>query len=196
MQGEVAALARRYGRPRNLVHILPVVEFGPLNRGRDAEVAMAIRRPNGRFLLQTKENYPTDTFRLPTGGIKRGEAIEHALLRETEEETSLTVDVSRFIAVMTYRTVRGNRVFSSYLFLLEERSGTLLTIDQNEGISGWLEADRERLDLAAQRLHACPAPWDSWGHFRALAIEALVAAIGSAPGSAGPGQATKVSPTG
>ena len=179
MDAEVASLARRYGRPRNLVHVLPVIEFGPLNRGREAEVAMAIRRPNGLFLLQTKESYPADTFRLPTGGIKRGEAIEHALMRETEEETSLIVEVSRFVAVLTYRAAAGPRVFSSYLFTLEERGGTLRVGDPTEGISGWLEADREQLDAAAQRLRACPAPWDSWGQFRALVIEALVTGIGS-----------------
>jgi ADP-ribose pyrophosphatase YjhB (NUDIX family) len=179
MDAEVAGLARRYGKPRTLVHTLPVIEFGPLNRGREAEVAMAIRRPSGLFLLQTKESYPADTFRLPTGGIKRGEAIEHALLRETEEETSLAVEVSRFVAVLTYRAASGQRVFSSYLFMLEECGGTLRVSDPSEGISGWLEADRGQLDSAAQRLRACPAPWNSWGQFRALAIEALIAAIGS-----------------
>lgn len=186
MEAEIASLARRYGRPRNLVHTLPTVEFGPLNRGRSAEVAMAIRRPNGLFLLQTKQNYPSGTFRLPTGGIKRGEAIEHALLRETEEETSLDVEISRFVATIQYRAPRGNRVFSSYLFILEERSGTLRPNDPSEGITAWFEADRSDLDAAAQRLRACPGPWTSWGCFRALVIDALVPAIGMTP----PGRAS------
>lgn len=179
LEAELASLARRYGRPRNLVHTLPTTEFGPLNRGRAAEVAMAIRRPSGLFLLQTKENYPKETFRLPTGGIKRGEAIEHALLRETDEETSLRVEISRFVASIAYRSSRGNRVFSTFLFILEERGGTLRASDPHEGIAGWLEADRSELDAAAQRLRACPGPWASWGNFRALVIDALVPAIGA-----------------
>jgi NAD+ diphosphatase len=180
VEAEIASLARRYGRPRNLVHTLPSVDFGPLNRGRSAEVAMAIRRRNGLFLLQTKQSYPKETFRLPTGGIKRGEAIEHALLRETDEETSLEVEISRFVAAITYRAPRGKRIFSSYLFILEERGGTLRTSDPSEGITGWLEADRANLDSAAQRLRACPGPWAPWGQFRALVIDALVPAIGGA----------------
>jgi ADP-ribose pyrophosphatase YjhB (NUDIX family) len=174
VESEIANLARRYGRPRNVSHTLPSVDFGPLNRGREAEVAMAIRRPSGLILLQTKEHYPEDTFRLPTGGIKRGEAIEHALLRETDEETSLAVEVIRFVSVITYRTPRGNRAFSSYLFLLDERGGALRTTDPTEGISGWIEADRARLDHAARRLRTCQGTWESWGRFRALAIDALV----------------------
>lgn len=177
MQGEVAKLARRFGRPRNLIHTLPSTEFAPINRGRAAEVAMAIRRPNGRFLLQTKASYPADTFRLPTGGIKRGEGIEHALLRETGEETSLEVDVSRFVAVIRYRSLEGSRVFSTYLFILDERGGTLASNDPREGISGWLEADRSALGGAAERLRACTGGWNRWGEFRALVIDALVPAL-------------------
>lgn len=179
MEAEIASLARRFGRPRNLFHTLPTVDFGPINRGRSAEVAMAIRRPSGRFLLQTKQSYPRETFRLPTGGIKRGEAIEHALLRETAEETSLEVEISRFVAAITYRSPRGNRVFATFLFILEELGGELQTSDPAEGITDWREADRSDLDAAAQRLRGCPGTWSSWGHFRALVIDALVPAIGS-----------------
>jgi len=181
VEAEIASLARRYGRPRNLFHTLPTVDFGPLNRGRAAEVAMAIRRRNGLFLLQTKQNYPKETFRLPTGGIKRGEAIEHALLRETDEETSLDVEISRFVATITYRAPQGRRVFATYLFILEERGGMLRPNDPSEGIVGWREADRAELDAAARRLRACGGGWAPWGAFRALVIDALVPAIGSAP---------------
>jgi ADP-ribose pyrophosphatase YjhB (NUDIX family) len=178
VDAEIARLARRYGRPRTLFHTLPTVDFGPLNRGRAAEVAMAIRRRSGRFLLQTKQNYPEQTFRLPTGGIKRGEAIEHALLRETQEETNLKVEISRFVATIHYRSPLGSRVFATFLFILEDLGGTLRPNDPVEGITGWREADRTDLDDAAQRLRACPGGWAPWGHFRALVIDALVPAIG------------------
>ena len=178
MEAEIAKLSRRFGRPRQLVHTLPTMGFGSGNRGRTAEVAMAIRRPSGHFLLQTKRSYPQGTFRLPTGGIKRGEAIEHALLRETREETSLGVEISRFVAAITYRRPDGSRLFSSYLFLLEERHGELQCDDPHEGITDWQEADLSALDTAAKRLRACPEPWSSWGRFRALVIDALVPAVG------------------
>jgi ADP-ribose pyrophosphatase YjhB (NUDIX family) len=179
VQAEIARLRRRYGRPRSLVHTLPSFGFGPLNRGREAEVAMAIRRRNGLFLLQTKENYPASTFRLPTGGIKRGEAIEHALLRETDEETGLSVEVSRFVAEIRYRTPDQGQAFATYLFILEEQGGVLQTTDPTERISGWLEADAARLNAAAHRLRSCTGSWRAWGHFRALVLDALVAAVSS-----------------
>lgn len=177
MQAEIAVLARRYGRPRTVLHTLPTFRFSPLNRNRAAEVAMAIRRRNGLFLLQTKESYPHETFRLPTGGIMRGEAIEHALLRETQEETSLDVEVSRFAAVITYRAANSRLAFSSYLFILEEQGGTLQPNDESEGISGWLEVDASGIDAAADRLRSCPGGWKPWGQFRALVLDALKEAL-------------------
>ncbi len=179
MQAEIAVLARRYGRPRTVAHTLPALRSAPLNRNRPAEVAMAIRRRNGLYLLQTKETYPERTFRLPTGGIMRGEAIEHALLRETREETNLDVEVSRFAAVLTYRSPNVRQSFTSYLFILEEQGGTLQPIDESEGISGWLEADVPALDTAAARLRACTGAWRPWGEFRALVLDALKDALES-----------------
>jgi len=179
MQAEIAHLSRRYGRPRAAVHELPTFRLSPLNGNRAGEVAMAIRRRNGLFLLQTKETYPEQTFRLPTGGIMRGEAIEHALLRETREETSLDVEVSRFVAVLSYRAAKARHGFATYLFILEEQGGTLQPSDPSEGISGWLEADERGLDAAAVRLRSCNGPWRPWGEFRALVIDALQEALRS-----------------
>lgn len=173
MEGEIARLARRYGRPRWTVHDLPSFRRSPINRSRTAEVAMAIRRRNGLYLLQTKDRYPSQTFRLPTGGIMRGEGIEHALLRETEEETGLDVEVSRFVAVLNYRSAETRQTFATYLFLLEEQGGVLAPRDPKEGITGWLEADLHGLGDAAQRLRSCTGSWRSWGEFRALVIDAL-----------------------
>lgn len=173
MQAEIAVLARRYGRPRAVSHTLPTFRFSPVNRRRQGEVAMAIRRRNGLYLLQTKGTYPESTFRLPTGGIMRGETIEHALLRETHEETSLDVEISRFAAVLTYRAENARHAFSSYLFLLEEQGGDLHPMDESEGITGWLEADLPAIAAAADRLRACPGQWRPWGQFRALVLDAL-----------------------
>jgi ADP-ribose pyrophosphatase YjhB (NUDIX family) len=173
VQAEIAVLARRYGRPRSVAHTLPTFRFSPLNRKRQGEVAMAIRRRNGLYLLQTKGTYPESTFRLPTGGIMRGEAIEHALLRETQEETSLAVEISRFAAVLNYRAPDTRHGFASYLFILEEQGGTLCPSDESEGITGWLEADLPAIDAAAERLRSCPGPWRAWGEFRALVLDAL-----------------------
>ncbi len=174
---EIAVLGDRYGHPRHLVHTLDDTSFRPLGSRRMAEVAMAIRRPNGRILLQTKENYPNGVFRIPTGGLKRDEAIKGALLRETEEETALAVEIRRFVATLTYQTPAEDIVFRSYLFLLQETGGTLQEQDPEEGITGWIEADEAGLASTAAQLRASPKSWRNWGAFRALAIDALLPAL-------------------
>lgn len=171
---EIAALGSRYGRPRTFDHTLDDVSFRPLNGRRVAEVAMAIRRPNGRILLQTKENYPGGVYRIPTGGLKRSEGIETALLRETEEETGLGVEIRDFVAILTYRSSPQDIVFRSYLFLLDETGGTLQEEEPEEGITGWIEADSEGLGSIAVQLRSSPRSWRNWGDFRALVIDALL----------------------
>lgn len=145
-----------------------------MNGRRVAEVGMAIQRPNGKILLQTKEGYPGGVFRVPTGGLKQGESIESALLRETDEETALSVEVRRFCAILSYRDAEDRKVFRTYLFLLRETGGILKEQDPEEGITGWIEADREVLAFAAEQLRDVPDSWQNWGTFRALAIDALL----------------------
>lgn len=138
---------------------------------------MAIQRPNGRILLQTKEDYPGGVFRVPTGGLKRAEAIESALLRETEEETALSVDILSFAAILTYRDREERSMFVTYLFLLRETGGVLKPHDPDEGITGWIEADASVLAFAADQLRDVPDTWKNWGDFRALTIDALLRAL-------------------
>lgn len=177
---EIQSLSDRFGSPKEIEHVLPDVGFGPVNRSREAEVAMAIRRPNGRILLHTKEIYPAGVYRLPTGGIERREPIERALLRETREETELEVEVRRFVATLSYLSASRNLVFRSHLFLLDEVGGKLLEQEPGEGITGWIEADPGELVAAADRLRASPGSWAAWGAFRALVIDALLPAIETA----------------
>lgn len=174
---EVASLSELYGTPRALDHTLNDTSFRPLSGRRVAEVAMAIRRPNGKILLQTKGSYPNGVFRIPTGGLKRGEGIESALLRETLEETALDVEIRRFVAILTYRSEPDDIVFRSYLFLLDEKGGTLQEEDPEEGITGWIEADAGELGSTAEQLRTVTPSWRNWGDFRALAIDALLPAL-------------------
>ena len=138
---------------------------------------MAIRRPSGGILLQTKAFYPPATFRLPTGGIKGGEDVEHALLREVHEESNLTVEIDRPIAVIEHTTAEGRAAFRSYLFLLRETAGELKVNDPDEQISGWDERDLEGLLAASAQLRALGGTWQRWGQFRALTLDVLVHAL-------------------
>lgn len=174
---EIASLGELYGQPEEFDHTLADASFRPLNGRRTAEVAMAVRRPNGKILLQTKESYPPGVFRIPTGGLKRREGIESALLRETAEETALEVEIRQFVAILTYRCAPQEIHFRSYLFLLEETGGTLQEEDPEEGITGWTEADFDQLAATAGQLRAIEKSWQNWGRFRSLAIDALLPAL-------------------
>ena len=69
------------------------VDFPPLSGNRRAEVLMAIRRRSGLYLMMRKRSYPRNAYRLPTGGLKRGEPPLETLIREAQEETGLQVDI-------------------------------------------------------------------------------------------------------
>lgn len=175
---EINDLSQRYGRPETLDFFLDDVSFPPLASKRQREVAMAIRRPNGKILLQTKEFYPSGVFRLPTGGLKTHESIERGLIRETDEETALSVEIRDFIAILNYHSRAQELLFCSYLFLVDESGGVLREQEPKEKITGWREVDREQLQDAARQLRNCGERWGNWGNFRALVIDALLAKPG------------------
>jgi len=169
----VARLAHRYGEPRSLVCALPSVDFPPLSERKHGEVCMAILRRGGGFLLQTKRSYPNAVMRLPSGGIKPGEDIEHALVREIWEETNLDVTIERFVAVLRYRDESRPTAFRTFLFLVREVNGTLRNNDPHEHITEWREATPAQLPYYAEELRRLQPSWRNWGLFRAAALEAL-----------------------
>jgi ADP-ribose pyrophosphatase YjhB (NUDIX family) len=171
-------LRKRYGKFPLVEAVLADGDFAPVRGGgRRSEVAMAIRRPSGGILLQTKAFYPPGTFRLPTGGIKDGEDVEHALLREVHEESNLDVEIERLVAVIDHSALEAKSSFRSYMFLLREVGGTLKVNDPDEKISGWDERDAGGLARAARELRGLDGTWRRWGQFRAVALEVLVGAV-------------------
>ena len=134
---------------------------------------MAIMRRNGCFLLQTKRSYPDSVMRLPSGGIKASEDIEHALLREIWEETNLNVSVDRYIARLAYEDGNKRSRFRTHLFLVREIDGEFRTNDPSERITDWCEAPPVKLLDHAAKLASMNADWSNWGLFRAGALEIL-----------------------
>ena len=190
VQNEVEQLAQCYGQPVVRTVDLHTNElFDPLNKiDRYGEVCMVVRRPNGRLLTMTKTHYPPNSYRLPTGGINHGEAILAALLRETQEETGLQVEVKRFLAIAAYRITDASDmpVFYTFALLLDELGGTLGAIDEDEQVAGFLEVEpadlprlADELDHLGQQFSAeLGTSWGPWGQFRAvihrLVYEALL----------------------
>lgn len=177
MDRHLSLLRKRFGKVPIIQPALTSTDFPPLRGGRRAEVAMAIRRPTGGILLQRKAFYPPDTFRLPTGGIKEGEDVEHALMREVYEESNLAVDVERVVAVIEHTGPEGRALFRSYLFLVSETGGELKVNDPNEQITGWEERDLAGLRAAMAQLRGLDGTWQRWGQFRAITLDVLVNAI-------------------
>jgi len=179
MRSEVTALSGRFGAPITREIRLDDIAFDPVgNPSRFAEVCMVVRRPSGNVLLSIKTFYPRGAYRLPTGGIDRDEPILDAVVRETHEETGLTVAVRRFLAALTYRDgPNGPPVFHTFAFLLDDPSGDPVTpLDADEQIESYLEVPVAELPRVAERLDQIPADgapgianWDAWGRFRAHA---------------------------
>ena len=185
-QNELVTLAERYGQPlTRSIDLGQTKQFDPINKSdRYGEVCMVVRRKNGRLLTMKKTFYPTDAYRLLTGGINHEEAVFDALLRETNEETGLEVEVKRFLVAAAYITAAtGDQpVFYSFAFLLDEVGGTLGVIDESERVEAFLEIEPAELPQRAAILEQLEGPrfsfeidgsWSDWGKFRA-AVHQLV----------------------
>ncbi|HTH69695.1 MAG TPA: NUDIX hydrolase [Candidatus Saccharimonadales bacterium] len=187
MRAEMDRLAGRLGTPIARDVLLDDIAFDPVgNPSRFAEVCMVVRRPSGNVLLSIKTFYPRGAYRLPTGGIDKDEPILDAVLRETREETGLTVEVRRFLAALTYRDgTDGPPVFHTFAFLLDDRSGAPVTpLDEHEQIESYREVPVSDLPSVAERLDRIPPDgargipnWDAWGRFRAHVHRAVHEAL-------------------
>ncbi|GER89245.1 NUDIX hydrolase [Dictyobacter vulcani] len=180
IQDELQQLATRYGQPIvEHAQIHTNESFDPVSKkDRYGEVCMVIRRKNGRLLTMIKSFYPGGAYRLLTGGINHGEYVLDALLRETQEETSLQVEVKQFLAVATYHLTEADQtpVFYTFAFLLDEVGGLLAVEDEHEQVDDFREITSaellplaEHLDhLGAQYSPELQGRWGDWGRFRAI----------------------------
>ncbi len=195
IEQQVVELAARYGAPLQWdVELENDGLFDPLGKpDRYGEVCMVVRRPSGKLITAIKTFYPPGAFRLLTGGIHHGEEILDALLRETEEETGLTVEVRRFLAVVSYRMPGEKSTrpasFTTFAFLLDERGGTLQCLDAGERLGEFREIGVEELATLADYLDSLAAEpsaeihgkWHDWGRFRAVIHRAVYAALTNSP---------------
>jgi len=188
---EIDVLATRFGSPLVVEAPIPDDFDDPIRKpDRYGEVCMVVRRPSGTLLLSIKTFYPRGAYRLPTGGIHRGEPIFDALVRETHEETGLRTEVRRFLARIAYHSVdepAGAPLFHTFAFLLDEISGTLGAIDTTEQIEDWREIEVAELPRVASFLDDLRSPgtvdiggdWRAWGKFRAVVHRAVAEALAS-----------------
>lgn len=165
-----------FGQPARRSYDLLVQEetlayWQGVSRKRKAEVVLVLRRRNGRYLVHTKEFYPSGVYRLLSGGVKLGEDLTVAVYREVEEETGLEIQIERFLGILIHRFIwQGQSVtLTSYVFLVAEVGGELAPQDLDEAISGFREVDLPDLLALAEELEALSGRWEDWGRFRAIA---------------------------
>lgn len=182
---EIAQLASAYGQPVTTSRTLRIkTMFGALDErpARVAEVVPVIQRADGRIVTMIKDNYPPSAYRLPSGGMHRGEPILDALLRESYEETGLHVTVKRFLAIVRYQVIvttgRTGR-FTSFVFLVQA-DGPLQPQDANERIAGFREVPLGELRAIADTLNSLKTneanDWSDWGRFRSV-VHSVVADV-------------------
>lgn len=177
--GEVLELSEKYGSPIRRTYDIRATDSRFTYRWREdsdrrAEVVFAIQGPGEQIWLHTKPSYPRPMFRLLSGGIEWHEGVERALLREVEEETSLPVDVERFVALLTYRFFRdqSSAHFASYLFLLRNRNGRPHP-EGNDEVAEFRAVLPSQLPEVAADLRNIMGDRREWGYWRAIAHDVL-----------------------
>jgi len=146
---------------------------------RRGEIVLALQRPDARVLLHTKPFYPSGIYRLPTGGIYPGEAVLVGAVREAKEETDLDICISRFVGMVEYEFIGGDRrlVFVSYVLQAQVGDAPPTPSDADERISGFRYVAVAELRDVADILRRLPGRWAGWGAFRAPAHDMTADAL-------------------
>lgn len=178
---EIDLLAERYGKPIERQIEFPLTAPAstgpagfPLSSPRTAEVVLVIPRLKGKVLVHTKHFYPSGVWRLPTGGLKRGERIEHAILREAAEETGNALQPKSFLYRISYVWEGASKEFSSFGFLMTEGDRPIESRDPREQITAFRDVDRQEMLRIVDRLENLGGSWRRWGLFRAAAHRILL----------------------
>ena len=176
---EVRRLASLYGIPSHRKYDVPAGGSILKHRWRKevdrrAEVVFAIQGPGEQIWLHTKHQYDQPTYRLPSGGIELHEPVVDALLREVDEETSLSVEITRFISLIEYTFHKDDSVahFASYLFLLKNKSGHPPRADDDE-VAEFRSILPSQLPQVSADLRNIIGERRFWGHWRALPHDVL-----------------------
>ena len=188
---ELAALHAEWGAlPREHHELIVDHPFlsGPqqqlTNEPRRAEICYVMHQgnPADGLLLHIKTIYPEGAFRLPTGGIHRGESVFDTLEREIFEETGLEtglgvtqVQIERMLGVVSYcfqHRDLGDIDFATYPFLVRMPEGAILEPqDPDEMIAGWRWQSMHELTLVADYLENVAdvdPKWRDWGRYRSI----------------------------
>lgn len=139
-ESEIAALERRYGRPKKCVwrqEISPEemrLVLASRKYGRAHDVTFFIFDELGRVVLIRKPFFPAGVYRAPSGGIRPGEDFEEGALREAYEETGLRIELEKYLLRIRVAFTCGETVqqWTSHVFSARKVAGELGPIDKVE----------------------------------------------------------------
>lgn len=148
-----------------------------------SEVVMILPRNPGTILTLTKSFYPTGTFNLPSGGIHPGETPEQAFTREVAEETGLPVALqSRIGRIQHHCTFQGRSLdFTSHVMLATQSDEPPHPSDDDECISGYMDATADDLRRFADHMRSLTDRWLGFGRFRATALDFMADYLANSP---------------
>jgi len=166
----------QFWSPADVDHWLALYRRGQ----RVAEAIYVLKLPGGETLLHTKAFYPDGVYRLPGGGIARGETPWDAAVREAAEETGLATRPAALLGYADVELVAGEArvAMPNYIFLLEPvEPGADPVPSPDEDISGFRRVPWQELPAVAGALVGLEGGWRHWGRYRAighvLAYEAI-----------------------
>lgn len=137
-------------------------------KDRCGEVAFALERKNGKFVVIRNSVYPEGVYRIPTGGIRFGESVLSALYREIGEELGVKVELKRFLGAVKYDISYGGEHldFYSFVFRMKEISGNIIEDATQNEISEFAEADLGFLIKISEKLKEKGDSKGDWRSFR------------------------------
>ena len=144
-----------------------------LETDRRGEVGFLLLRKNGKFVVIRSKKYPKMAFRIPTGGIDFDESAVDALYREVKEELGIQFEIENFKGIIEYAFRQNESIikFYSYLFVIKEVSGNLISDATEDEISDSKEVSEEELSELVKTLTSIEGGWRDWARFRAELIK-------------------------
>ena len=102
-------------------------------------VLVMVTDGNGKILIQDRADQSWPGFCFPGGHVEPGESFTEAAIRETREETGLTIDNPRLCGVKQFQT-RENARYVVFFYKADQYHGQLKS--SHEGEVFWLDRSK------------------------------------------------------